>query len=162
MNDETPALRPAPAPRAPDPILDAHFADAFAFARAAHATQARKGTRIPYLAHLMAVAALVLEHGGDQMMAIAALLLDAPEDQGGRSTLEAIRTRFGDRVAEIVEGCTDSITRGRSSPTFVSTGKNSGSASTPSRRRSTGSIARRVRYSANDSSTIRPRLWPKR
>jgi (p)ppGpp synthase/HD superfamily hydrolase len=64
---------------------------------------------IPYLAHLMSVAALVLEHGGDEDEAIAALLHDGPEDQGGRETLDRIRERFGDRVAEIVEGCSDTF-----------------------------------------------------
>jgi (p)ppGpp synthase/HD superfamily hydrolase len=59
------------------------------------------------MAHLLAVASLVLEDGGDEEQAIAALLHDAPEDQGGQETLEAIRLRFGARVADIVDGCTD-------------------------------------------------------
>ncbi len=81
--------------------------DAFAFAHELHAEQRRKGTVIPYLAHLMAVSAIVLEHGGDEDEAIAALLHDAVEDQGGAPTLAVIRERFGSRVEEIVAGCTD-------------------------------------------------------
>jgi (p)ppGpp synthase/HD superfamily hydrolase len=72
-----------------------------------HAGQRRKIGGEPYLAHLLAVAALVLEGGGDEDEAIAGLLHDAVEDQGGMPTLEAIRRRFGDRVAEIVWGCSD-------------------------------------------------------
>jgi len=62
---------------------------------------------VPYVSHLLSVAALVLEHGGSEEQAIAALLHDAVEDQGGRPTAERIRERFGDLVAEIVDGCTD-------------------------------------------------------
>ncbi|HET6692613.1 MAG TPA: HD domain-containing protein [Miltoncostaeaceae bacterium] len=76
-------------------------------ARELHATQRRKGTDIPYIAHLMAVAALVIEDGGDEDEAVAALLHDAVEDQGGAGTLARIRDRFGDRVAAIVEACSD-------------------------------------------------------
>jgi GTP pyrophosphokinase len=83
------------------------FADALTLANQLHASQRRKGTNIPYIAHLLAVAALVLEAGGDEDAAIAALLHDAVEDQGGAATLELIRDRFGDHVASIVEGCTD-------------------------------------------------------
>jgi len=71
-----------------------------------HGTQRRKGTDIPYVAHLMAVSALVLEHGGDQDQAIAALLHDAIEDCGPEHEAE-ITHRFGARVAAIVRGCTD-------------------------------------------------------
>lgn len=84
------------------------FEAALTFAVRLHANQRRKGKDIPYVAHLLAVTALVIEHGGDEDEAIAALLHDAVEDQGGDATLEAIRTRFGDTVAAIVEGCTDS------------------------------------------------------
>lgn len=90
--------------------LSARFQDALAFAAQLHAGQTRKGTDIPYVAHLLGVTSLVLQHGGDEDHAIAALLHDAAEDQGGRETLEDIRLRFGDRVARIVEGCTDSWT----------------------------------------------------
>jgi GTP pyrophosphokinase len=70
----------------------------------------RKGTRIPYVTHLLAVASLVGEQGGDEDQVIAALLHDAVEDQGGAPTLEAIRGRFGQEVASIVAGCTDAET----------------------------------------------------
>jgi (p)ppGpp synthase/HD superfamily hydrolase len=69
--------------------------------------QSRKGKDTPYIAHLMAVSAIVLEYGGNEDEAIAALLHDAMEDQGGRPTLERIRKEFGDRVAGIVEECSD-------------------------------------------------------
>jgi (p)ppGpp synthase/HD superfamily hydrolase len=75
-----------------------------------HRSQFRKGTEIPYLSHLLAVASLVLEDGGDEDQAIAALLHDAVEDQGGRPTLDSIRSDFGDRVASIVEACSDTDT----------------------------------------------------
>jgi (p)ppGpp synthase/HD superfamily hydrolase len=87
--------------------LSARFEEAFVYAAQLHATQVRKGSQVPYIAHLMAVASLALEHGADEDEAIAALLHDAVEDQGGPPTLAAIRQRFGDRVAEIVSGCTD-------------------------------------------------------
>jgi (p)ppGpp synthase/HD superfamily hydrolase len=83
------------------------FGRALRFARSLHRDQRRKGTTIPYVAHLLAVAALVLEHGGDEDEAIAALLHDAVEDQGGAATRERIRRRFGARVARIVDGCSD-------------------------------------------------------
>jgi (p)ppGpp synthase/HD superfamily hydrolase len=68
----------------------------------------RKKTGRPYIGHLMSVAALVIEYGGDEEMAIAALLHDAVEDQGGLPRLREIRRKFGKRVAHIVDGCTDS------------------------------------------------------
>lgn len=79
---------------------------AAAFAFVLHAEQRRKGTTIPYIAHLMSVAALVLEHGGDEEQAIAGLLHDAIEDVGVEQE-EIIKERFGPRVAAIVRGCTD-------------------------------------------------------
>jgi (p)ppGpp synthase/HD superfamily hydrolase len=81
--------------------------EAFALARELHAGQRRKGTDIPYIGHLMVVAALVIEDGGDEDEAIAALLHDAVEDQGGPPTLALIRERFGPRVAAIVDACSD-------------------------------------------------------
>lgn len=90
------------------PKLTPRFDEALCFASELHRTQLRKGTQIPYVAHLLGVTALVLEVGGDEDEAIGALLHDAVEDQGGRPTLERIRERFGSRVAAIVEGCTDS------------------------------------------------------
>jgi len=85
------------------------LAEAFAFAERIHRGQTRKKTQAPALSHLMAVTSLVLENGGDEEEAMAALLHDGPEDCAGRKTLDEIRGRFGDRVAHIVEGCTDSM-----------------------------------------------------
>ncbi|MGA7685144.1 MAG: HD domain-containing protein [Terriglobales bacterium] len=99
-------LRPAgPRPTKLGPKLKR----AFAYAAKMHAGQARKGTTVPYLSHLMAVTSLVLEAGGDEAMAIAALLHDVVEDCGGMPRLREIRKMFGKRVADIVEGCTDSF-----------------------------------------------------
>jgi (p)ppGpp synthase/HD superfamily hydrolase len=89
-------------------MLTDRFSDALTFAEQLHRTQTRKGNDIPYVAHLMAVTATVLEWGGDEDTAIAALLHDAVEDQGGDATAKLIRTRFGDRVADLVLHCTDS------------------------------------------------------
>lgn len=84
------------------------FDEALRYAHELHRTQERKGGRgVPYVSHLMGVCSLVLEAGGDEDQAIAALLHDAMEDQGGLPTLEEIRRRFGDRVATIVDACTD-------------------------------------------------------
>jgi (p)ppGpp synthase/HD superfamily hydrolase len=91
-------------------VLTTRFDDAFRYAHALHQHQLRKGTTIPYITHLMAVAALVVEHGGDEDQAIAGLLHDAAEDQGGAATLAQIRARFGDAVADIVADCTDAWT----------------------------------------------------
>jgi (p)ppGpp synthase/HD superfamily hydrolase len=89
------------------PLLTARFEEAFVFAARLHINQKRKTTQIPYISHLLSVAALVLEDGGDEDQAIAGLLHDAVEDQGGKATLEEIRKRFGERVAFIVESCSD-------------------------------------------------------
>lgn len=83
------------------------FEEALTYALRLHAQQKRKGTTIPYISHLLAVAALVLEDGGCEDEAIAALLHDAIEDQGGEPIRQEIRRRFGQRVVEIVNGCTD-------------------------------------------------------
>jgi (p)ppGpp synthase/HD superfamily hydrolase len=82
---------------------------AFRYAAAKHAGQTRKQTAVPYLSHLMAVTSLVLEGGGDEQMAIAALLHDVVEDCGGTPRLREVRRKFGARVAKIVQGCTDSF-----------------------------------------------------
>lgn len=74
-----------------------------------HGDHRRLGTQIPYAAHLMIVAGLVLEDGGDETQAIAALLHDAVEDGGGWPMLEHIRAEFGGDVAAIVEACSDSL-----------------------------------------------------
>jgi (p)ppGpp synthase/HD superfamily hydrolase len=91
----------------PAPLLGPRFESAFALAAELHADQRRKGTEIPYIAHLMGVASLVLDDGGDEDEAIAALLHDAVEDQGGRDTLRRVRRQFGGRVADIVAACSD-------------------------------------------------------
>jgi len=90
--------------------LSSRFEDALTFATRLHDGQYRKDTATPYIAHLMAVASLVLEQGGTEDQAIAALLHDAIEDQGHKVTLEGIRRRFGETVAHIVDGCTDART----------------------------------------------------
>ncbi len=76
-----------------------------------HQNQPRKGSGVPYFAHLISVSALILENGGSENQAIAGLLHDAVEDQGGLETLEKINTKFGEEVAEIVDGCTDAYTQ---------------------------------------------------
>jgi GTP pyrophosphokinase len=88
-------------------ILSSRFKDALDFAVELHDGQTRKGTHIPYISHLLAVTGLVIEYGADEDEAIAALLHDAIEDQGGTKTREEIHRRFGERVVEIVDGCTD-------------------------------------------------------
>jgi (p)ppGpp synthase/HD superfamily hydrolase len=90
-------------------LLSPRFEDALIYATRLHATQTRKGSGVPYISHLLAVAGLVLEAGGDEDHAIAALLHDAAEDQGGLATLAAIRMRFGDAVADIVAACSDTF-----------------------------------------------------
>ena len=90
------------------PFLTARFRSAMDYAFELHQNQFRKGAHTPYVAHLLGVTALVLEDGGDEDHAIAALLHDAVEDQGGIQTLDEIRLRFGETVAKIVDGCTDS------------------------------------------------------
>lgn len=87
--------------------LTARFEEALIYATRLHASQSRKGSATPYIAHLLAVTALVLENEGNEDEAIAALLHDAVEDQGGAVTREEIRRRFGDKIVEIVDGCTD-------------------------------------------------------
>lgn len=88
--------------------MTSRFEDALVFAAQLHREQCRKGSNVPYVSHLLAVSSLVIEHGGDEDQAIAALLHDAIEDQGGPPTRDRILRRFGERVTRIVEGCTDS------------------------------------------------------
>jgi len=83
------------------------FEDALLYAARVHRDQTRKGTGTPYVTHLLAVAAIVGENGGTEDEVVSALLHDAPEDAGGEARLEEIRARFGDPVADIVAGCTD-------------------------------------------------------
>jgi (p)ppGpp synthase/HD superfamily hydrolase len=87
-------------------VVGERFADAVAYATRVHQGQSRRGA--PYIAHLLRVAGLVLEDGGSEDEAIAALLHDAAEDPGGRPRLTDIRGRYGDEVAAIVDSCTDS------------------------------------------------------
>jgi (p)ppGpp synthase/HD superfamily hydrolase len=90
-------------------VLGERFEDALRFAAVTHRTQARKGSGIPYVGHLLGVCSLVIEDGGSEDEAIAALLHDAAEDQGGERMLAEIRTRFGDHVADIVAACSDTF-----------------------------------------------------
>lgn len=93
----------------PSTVLGERFAAAVAYAAQVHAAQDRKGTGIPYVAHLLGVSSLVLEAGGDEDLAIAGLLHDAAEDHGGEARLSDIDARFGERVASVVRGCSDSL-----------------------------------------------------
>ena len=90
-------------------VLTDRFDRALLYATHIHGGQVRKGTSTPYVAHLLAVAATVLEYGGDEDLAIAALLHDSVEDQGGKARLDDVRNRFGEGVARIVEACSDSL-----------------------------------------------------
>ena len=85
------------------------FADAAAYAATLHRGQVRKGAGIPYISHPLAVASIVLEHGGDEDQAIAALLHDGPEDCGGQEVLDAIEERYGARVMRLVEALSDTV-----------------------------------------------------
>jgi len=93
-------------------VLTERFIRAVDYARDAHASQTRKGTSIPYIAHLLGVASLALDYGGDEDQAIAALLHDTIEDQGEHHEA-IIRRQFGDRVADIVLACTDGTQEGK-------------------------------------------------
>jgi (p)ppGpp synthase/HD superfamily hydrolase len=90
-------------------MLGERFEQAFQLAAELHRTQTRKGSGVPYIGHLLGVTAIVIETGGSEDEAVAALLHDAAEDQGGHETLELIRARFGDSVARVVEECSDSF-----------------------------------------------------
>ncbi len=90
--------------------LTPRYTDALAYALAKHADQVRKGGTIPYAAHLLSVSALVMESGADEDLCIAALLHDVVEDCGGMPVAAEVRARYGDRVTEIVLGCSDSTT----------------------------------------------------
>ena len=93
-------------------ILSERFSRAVDYARIAHAHQVRKGSGIPYLYHLLAVASLVLEHGGNEDQAIAGLLHDVVEDCGSEHA-DRVRAEFGDHVAQIVIDCTDGTAEGK-------------------------------------------------
>ncbi len=92
------------------PKLGEQFSHALTFAADKHRTQLRKGGDTPYLGHLLSVAGLVIEAGGTESQAIAALLHDTAEDAGGEAVLAEIRAVFGDEVAGIVAECSDTVT----------------------------------------------------
>jgi len=92
------------------PKLSNRFEQALVYAAQVHENQVRKGSDIPYVSHLLSVAALVLEDGGDEDEAIAGLLHDAVEERGSLEFREAILVQFGERVASIVDACTESCT----------------------------------------------------
>jgi GTP pyrophosphokinase len=92
------------------PTLTGRFDQALLYAHEVHGDHTRKGNGAPYIGHLLGVSSIVIDDGGSEDEAIAALLHDAPEDRGGRARLDDIRARFGDAVATIVEDCTDSWT----------------------------------------------------
>ncbi|MDY6806007.1 MAG: HD domain-containing protein [Cyanobacteriota bacterium] len=89
-------------------LLSHKFEEALVYATKLHAGQVRKSGNAPYISHLLSVAALVLEDGGREVEAIAALLHDAIEDQGGDKTRQEIYRQFGTEVGDIVESCTES------------------------------------------------------
>jgi len=97
--------KPASKPFVP---LSTRFDHALLFAAQVHRNQDRKRSGIPYISHLLGVASIVLDYGGDEDLAIAGLLHDAAEDHGGRAMLHVIEQMFGPRVAKVVDGCTDS------------------------------------------------------
>jgi GTP pyrophosphokinase len=107
---------PEPAPAGDPVVVGPRLSQAMAFAVGAHASQVRKGTAVPYITHVMAVASLVGESGGSENEMIAALLHDAVEDGGGTPVLERIRAEFGEAVAAIVESCTDDDSGGEKAP----------------------------------------------
>lgn len=89
-------------------MLSQRFTDALTYASELHANQKRKGSGVPYVSHLLGVTSIVLDAGGNEDEAIAALLHDAIEDCGGATIRDNIRQRFGDKVAAIVDECTES------------------------------------------------------
>jgi (p)ppGpp synthase/HD superfamily hydrolase len=98
-----------PEHKQPPSTLSQKFEHALAFANQVHAHQKRKDSGAPYFAHVIGVAALVLEDGGSEEEAIAALLHDTAEDQGGQAMLDEITSRFGETIAQIVAECSDTL-----------------------------------------------------
>ncbi|NHC33144.1 HD domain-containing protein [Scytonema millei] len=88
-------------------MLSSRFTEALTYATELHANQVRKSSGVPYISHLLGVTSIALEYGANEDEAIAALLHDAIEDQGGAATREEIRRRFGNTVTDIVDACTD-------------------------------------------------------
>jgi (p)ppGpp synthase/HD superfamily hydrolase len=107
-------IRKKPSTKASPRVLSKRFISALSYTARLHAKQIRKRTDRPYIGHLLGVASIVIEYGGDEDVAIAALLHDAVEDQGGLPRLREIRSKFGKRVAHIVDGCTDAYTEPKS------------------------------------------------
>ena len=107
--------------------LSQKYTEALAYCASVHADQRRKGSPTPYLAHLLSVSALVLEDGGDETEAIAALLHDSLEDQPDRTSPEEIRRRFGEDVLRLVVACTDTPPdyHGGPKPVFILSGRKS-------------------------------------
>lgn len=103
------ADRQVPDPSVAAPRLGRRTEEALAYALVVHGAQVRKALPVPYVSHLLAVASIVLEDGGDETQAVAALLHDAAEDQGGEARLADIRHRFGPDVATIVAALSDSL-----------------------------------------------------
>lgn len=101
-------------------MLTDRYSDAFTYAAEAHRTETRKGTNVPYVAHVMAVSAMVLEHGGSEDAAVAALLHDCVEDHGGLARAREIAQQFGSHVAALVMACTDSpVSDGEAKPPWL-------------------------------------------
>jgi (p)ppGpp synthase/HD superfamily hydrolase len=92
-------------------VESTRFAEAFSYSLEVHRGQRRRVTGTPYIGHVLGVCSLVLDDGGDEDQAIGALLHDAGENAGGRPRIEDIRNRFGERVARIVEECSDTLER---------------------------------------------------
>jgi Guanosine polyphosphate pyrophosphohydrolases/synthetases len=92
------------------PQMTERFVEAVKLAAYLHRTQTRKGGDVPYISHLLRVAGLVLEFDADEDTAIAAMLHDAVEDQGGLETASQVREHFGQRVEQLVMACSDSVT----------------------------------------------------
>lgn len=101
--------QPATAAGQMDPRLGPRFEAALVYAAQIHGGQTRKGTTIPYVSHLLGVASLVIEDGGNEDEAIGALLHDAAEDQGGQPRIDDVAFRFGPTVAAIVDGMSDTL-----------------------------------------------------
>jgi len=91
------------------PLSGADLVNALRYAVLAHGDQKRKGTKILYASHLLAVSALVMEAGGTRAQVVAAVLHDVAEDAGGQLRLDDVRSCFGDDVADIVQACSDSL-----------------------------------------------------
>ena len=83
------------------------YLEAYVYSYKLHKKQTRKGSNIPYFTHLSSVSNLIIENNGTTTQAIAGLLHDAVEDQGGAKTLAAIKRKFGPKVAKIVDQCSD-------------------------------------------------------